>query len=148
MECGRVDRPYRVMKPFPLWKTVVILLALVFGALYAAPNLFGDDPAVQISVAEGELSALDAPIATAMDEAGLTPLSSRVEGNRWVVRFADADSQLEAAEALRRALGRGPVVALSSMPKTPTWLMEIGAKPMNLGLDLRGGVHFARSGLR
>ena len=142
MECGRVDRPYRVMKPFPLWKTLVIVLACVLGALYAAPNLFGEDPAVQISVSEGDLAALDAPVAKALDAAEIPHLSSRAEGDRWVVRLADTDAQLDAAEVLRRELGRGRVVALSSMPKTPAWLMALGAKPMNLGLDLRGGVHF------
>jgi preprotein translocase subunit SecD len=130
------------MKPFPLWKTVVIVLVSVLGLLYAAPNLFGDDPAVQISVSEGELAALDAPVATALEGADIAYLSSREESGRWVVRFADTDAQLDAAEVLRRELGRGPVVALSSMPKTPAWLMGLGAKPMNLGLDLRGGVHF------
>ena len=84
MECGRVDRPYRVMKPFPLWKTLVIVLACVLGALYAAPNLFGEDPAVQISVSEGALAALDAPVAEALDAAEIPYLSSRAEGDRWV----------------------------------------------------------------
>ena len=130
------------MKPFPRWKTVVLIIVILLGGVYAAPNLFGDDPAVQISTADGQLAALEAPVAAALADAEIAFLSSRSEGGRWVVRFEDAEAQLKAAETLRRELGRGRIVALSSMPKTPPWLMSLGAKPMNLGLDLRGGVHF------
>jgi preprotein translocase subunit SecD len=142
MECGRVDRPYRIMKPFPLWKTVLIVLSVVVGAFYAAPNLFGEDPAVQVSASERDAAALQAPVAAALDAESIPYLSIRDEDGRLTVRFEDAAAQLQAAESLRRALGRGHVVALNSASRTPEWLMGLGGQPMNLGLDLRGGVHF------
>ncbi len=130
------------MKPFPRWKTVVLIIVIFVGVLYAAPNLFGDDPAVQIATDDGQLAGLEAPVADALAKADISVLSSRIEGDRWVVRLEDGEAQVAAAETLRRELGRGRVVALSRVPKTPSWLMSLGAKPMNLGLDLRGGVHF------
>lgn len=130
------------MKPFPLWKYLLLLVALVVGALYAAPNLFGNDPSVQISREDGRTANLAEAVDAALDGSSIEVLSSRMEGDRWVVRFAQADDQLKAADLLRRALGRGHVVALNLATKTPTWLQDFGAKPMNLGLDLRGGVHF------
>jgi preprotein translocase subunit SecD len=132
------------MKPYPLWKYLLLVVALLAGLLYAAPNLFGDDPSVQISRDSGE--PLGAGFGEAVDRAlageNLVPLSSGPEGGQWVVRLDDEVSQLRAADALKRELGRGYVVALNIATRTPAWLQALGAKPMNLGLDLRGGVHF------
>ncbi len=132
------------MKPYPTWKFVLLALVALVGVIYAAPNLFGDDPAVQIVRDDGSPppESVAAPIEAALSAEGITPLSSRLEGAQWVVRFGSADDQLEAADLLRPALGRGYGVALNLVPKTPAWLQGLGAKPMNLGLDLRGGVHF------
>jgi preprotein translocase subunit SecD len=130
------------MKPFPAWKYALLVFALVIGALYAAPNLYGDDPSVQISLDDGSRPDLAEAVRTALDGSDIAVRSSRLEGDRWVVRFEEADDQLQAADLLRRSLGRGHVVALNLATKTPAWLQDLGAKPMNLGLDLRGGVHF------
>jgi preprotein translocase subunit SecD len=132
------------MKPYATWKYVVLVIAVIFGLLYAAPNLYGDDPSVQISLASGEPlpPELDERIAAALGAESLPPLASGLEDGRWVVRFDDPSTQLRAADALKRELGRDYVVALNLASKTPEWLKAIGGRPMNLGLDLRGGVHF------
>jgi preprotein translocase subunit SecD len=132
------------MKPYASWKYVVLVLALVFGALYSAPNIYGDDPSVQITMESGDpLPADFADIVTrALEAKQLAAISSKVEDGHWVVRLPSTDAQLLASEQLKRELGRGYIVALNSASKTPGWLRAIGAKPMNLGLDLRGGVHF------
>ncbi|MFP5305664.1 MAG: protein translocase subunit SecD [Gammaproteobacteria bacterium] len=132
------------MKPYATWKYVVLVIAVIFGLLYAAPNLYGDDPSVQISLASGEPlpAELDERIGTALAAESLPPLASGLEDGRWVVRFDDPSTQLRAADALKRELGRDYVVALNLASKTPEWLKAIGGRPMNLGLDLRGGVHF------
>lgn len=132
------------MKPFPLWKYLVLAVSVVVGVLFAAPNLFGDDPSVQISTAAGELPppTFGELVGKVLGSAGIEPLSNGPEEGRWIVRLDDETAQLAAADALRRDLGRDYVVALNLAPKTPQWLRDLGAQPMNLGLDLRGGVHF------
>lgn len=132
------------MKPYASWKYLALIVAIVFGLLYAAPNLYGDDPSVQISRESGDPLSQDfgEQVQKALTEGGLTPISSAIEETQWVVRFDSTETQLKAADALKRELGRGYVVALNLANKTPDWLRAIGAKPMNLGLDLRGGVHF------
>jgi preprotein translocase subunit SecD len=132
------------MKPFPSWKYLLLVVAAVFGLIYAAPNVYGDDPAVQISMANGDLPspALAQTVETILAGAGLSVSGNGPEDGRWVVRLEDETAQLAAADALRRELGRDYAVALNLAPKTPQWLRQLGAKPMNLGLDLRGGVHF------
>ena len=132
------------MKPYATWKYFALIVAIVFGLLYAAPNLYGDDPSVQISRESGDPLPPDfeARVAKSLADAGVALIASGAEGGQWVVRFESTETQLRAADALKRDLGRGYVVALNLANKTPEWLRAIGAKPMNLGLDLRGGVHF------
>ena len=132
------------MKPYASWKYAVLVLALVFGVLYSAPNIYGDDPSVQITMESGDPLPADFAdiVAKALEAKTLVPIASGVEDGHWVVRLETTDAQLQASEQLRRELGRGYIVALNSASKTPAWLRAIGAKPMNLGLDLRGGVHF------
>ena len=132
------------MKPYPLWKYVLLIAALLFGVVYSAPNLYGDDPSVQISLQNGDPlpATLGAQIDEALKAAALQPQASGVENAQWVVRFDSAEHQLKAADELKRLLGDRYVVALNLASKTPAWLRAIGARPMNLGLDLRGGVHF------
>ncbi len=132
------------MKPFPSWKYVLLVIATAFGLVYAAPNLYGDDPSVQISMASGDLppQALAQQVETILQTAELSAIGNGAEDGRWVVRFEDTTAQLAAADVLRRDLGRDYSVALNLAPKTPKFLRQLGAKPMNLGLDLRGGVHF------
>ncbi|WP_020651176.1 protein translocase subunit SecD [Solimonas variicoloris] len=132
------------MKPYSTWKYVLLIAALLFGLIYAAPNFYGDDPSVQISLESGDALPADFGdrVAAALQEGGLAPRASGVENGQWVVRFDAADRQLKAADLLKEKLGRDYVVALNLASKTPAWLRAIGARPMNLGLDLRGGVHF------
>ncbi|NBY16763.1 MAG: protein translocase subunit SecD [Betaproteobacteria bacterium] len=138
------------MNRFPLWKNLLIVLALLLGALYTAPNFFGEAPAVQIS-AVAATARVDATVATrverALKEANIVQEGLLLDGNSIKVRFRDTDTQLKAKDALVRALtpeGQDPsfVVALNLLARTPPWLTSIHALPMYLGLDLRGGVHF------
>lgn len=132
------------MRPYASWKYIALLIVTIFSALYAAPNLYGQDPAVQISLESGEAlpDSFGERIATALQAPGITPTSSRREGTHWVVRFDSTDTQLKANDDIKRELGNRYVVALFQASKTPAWLASMGAKPMALGLDLRGGVHF------
>jgi preprotein translocase subunit SecD len=132
------------MRSFATWKYVVLLLMTAFGLVYSAPNLFGSDPSVQISLQSGDpLPAdLSARVDSTLQEAKLTPEHSGTEGGQWIVRFKDTESQLHASDALKRALGDQYLVALNLASRTPDALRAVGAKPMSLGLDLRGGVHF------
>ncbi|MGH8442544.1 MAG: protein translocase subunit SecD, partial [Nevskiaceae bacterium] len=132
------------MKPYSRWKYILLILTVAFGALYALPNLYGDEPSVQISTHSGDPLPADFvdQVAKALGGAQLTPTGSAAEDQRQVVRFSDEAAQLRAAEVLKRELGNQYVVALNLAPRTPAWLRAIGGKPMALGLDLRGGVHF------
>ncbi|WP_043765458.1 protein translocase subunit SecD [Algiphilus aromaticivorans] len=132
------------MKPFAVWKYIVLLVALLVGALYALPNVFGEDPALQVSRSDDQRVAEQAQqrVLSLLEEAGLAYSSARMVDGQLMVRMESADQQLAAAEMLRPELGRDFVVALNMATRTPDWLVEIGARPMNLGLDLRGGVHF------
>ena len=132
------------MRPYATWKYVTLLFVLLFSALYAAPNLFGEQPAVQISSDTGDSLAADfgGQIEAALGAAAIPAESAALENGQWVVRFGSEEEQLKANDALKKALGDDYVVALNLAPRTPGWLRSIGAKPMALGLDLRGGVHF------
>ncbi|GAB4358577.1 MAG: protein translocase subunit SecD [Methylohalobius crimeensis] len=129
---------------FPLWKNVLIIVVLGFGLFYALPNLFGEDPAVQVSPQRGALldKSMEIKVKNTLDEAGLTSKRMGAREGNFLIRFNTAEAQLQAADLLREKLGDDYVVALNLAPATPRWLQSIGARPMYLGLDLRGGVHF------
>ncbi|BCX81846.1 preprotein translocase subunit SecD [Methylomarinovum caldicuralii] len=129
---------------FPLWKNVLIVLVLLIGLIYALPNLFGEDPAVQISPQRGAAvdESLVVRVGKILREAQIPPKSIERQEGRLLIRFPNTDAQLKAADLLRERLGDDYVVALNLAPSTPGWLQALGAKPMYLGLDLRGGVHF------
>lgn len=132
------------MNRYPLWKNLLVLGIIVFGFIVALPNLFGEDPALQVSRDSGaalvQLEINQAGLV--LDDAGIEYLSLYEEDGRVLVRFAGVEDQLKASDALRTALGKAYVVALTLAPRTPDWLRALGLKPMSLGLDLRGGVHF------
>lgn len=132
------------MKPYSTWKYVVLVLAILMGVLYALPNLYGEDPAVQVSRLSGDPLPADfgGTVSEILMAASLNTKHSALEEQQWVVRFDDETMQLKAADALKRKLGNEYVVALNLASQTPDWLHQLGAKPMTLGLDLRGGVHF------
>ena len=129
---------------FPLWKNLLIILVLVLAVIYALPNFYGEDPSVQLSPARG--SVLDQNLVNqaekALADAGLKSSSVELTDKRLLMRFGDTDSQLKASDALKKLFGEKYTVALNLAPATPAWLRAIGAAPMYLGLDLRGGVHF------
>lgn len=131
------------MLEYARWKYVVALLVLLASAIYALPNLYPQDAAVQITANRGFAvdAALDARVEGLLKEAGIASKSVAAEGNNLMVRLDSAD-QLRAAELIRESLGNGYVVAQNLASTVPGWLDTIGAQPMRLGLDLQGGVHF------
>ena len=138
------------MNRYPFWKYIIILITLLVGVIYSLPNFFGEAPAVQVSagkvtvrVDDGTLSRVE----TALKTASLAPTRLTLEGNSVWARFDTTDNQLKAKDAIERALNPDPadpshIVALNLVPRSPAWLAALNAKPMYLGLDLRGGVHF------
>ncbi|WCE08390.1 protein translocase subunit SecD [Pseudomonas sp. JBR1] len=136
-----------MLNKYPLWKYLLILAVLVVGAIYSVPNLYPDDPAVQVSASSTERTVTPAEVQrvnAALAEAHLAVKSSdlNANGSRVLIRLMRADDQLPAQEVVRRTLGDDFVVALNLAPTTPQWLRKLGASPMKLGLDLSGGVHF------
>lgn len=138
------------MNRYPLWKYLIIAVTLVIGVLYSLPNLFGESPAVQVSAARSSVK-VDETTLTRVEQAlgrdSLAPTLIQLEGGSVRARFDSTDNQLKARDAIERTLNTDPanpgfVVALNLVPRTPAWLASIGAAPMYLGLDLRGGVHF------
>ena len=138
------------MNRYPLWKYLIIALALVVGVLYALPNLFGESPAVQVSAARSSVKVDETTVTRveqALERQGLKATVIQFEGTSVKARFDGTDTQIKARDAIERTLNPDPanpgfVVALNLVPRTPAWLAGIGASPMYLGLDLRGGVHF------
>ena len=132
------------MLEFPRWKYAVILLVVLLSTLYALPNIYLKDPSVQITANRGATvdAALRQRIETALKGAGVTPKSVEVEKGDMLVRLPGVDAQTRAADVLRPLLGENYVVALNLASTVPDWLAAFGARPMLLGLDLQGGVHF------
>ncbi|MFA6037615.1 MAG: protein translocase subunit SecD [Legionellales bacterium] len=130
------------LNQYPLWKNILITLVVVLGALYALPNLFGEDPAIQISSSKGDVNDKTvAQVETVLTNAHI-PYQIESADERILVRFNSADDQLTARDLVAKDLGETMVVALNLAPSTPNWLRMLHATPMKLGLDLRGGVHF------
>jgi preprotein translocase subunit SecD len=138
------------MNRYPAWKYAILVVALLVGALYALPNLFGESPAVQISAAKPTVrldAAALARVQAVLDAASLSPDAISLEGSSIKARFGNTDVQLKAKDALQKALNPDAsdptyVVALNLLTRSPAWLTSLHASPMYLGLDLRGGVHF------
>jgi len=132
------------MNQYPAWKYLLILLVLLTGVLYALPNLFGEDPAIQVTSTRGAAIPLDleANIEDTLVVENLEFKNMERAGNRVLYRFNSTEDQLRASGVIKEALGDQYVVALNLAHATPTWLRALGGKPMTLGLDLQGGVHF------
>ncbi len=133
------------MLEFPRWKYVLILIVVLLSVLYALPNMYQKDPSVQITKSRPAAvvdEALSQRVQGLLKDAGVTANSVSLEGNQLLVRLPDAGTQTRAADALRPALGEDYSAALNLVPTTPAWLERLGARPMSLGLDLQGGVHF------
>jgi preprotein translocase subunit SecD len=135
-----------MLNQYPLWKYVLIVVVVLVGALYALPNIYPEDPSVQISnTATDEVDEATRRLVEAvLAGRGLTARTGvEFDGQQVLLRFDSTDHQLQAADVLRTALaGTNNVVALNLAPATPDWLRSVNARPMSLGLDLRGGVHF------
>ena len=136
-----------MLNRFPLWKYLLILAVLAIAFVYSAPNLYPDDPAVQVTGASTaqEIGTADLErISKALVDGGIAVKSASLDeqGRGGLVRLERQDDQLPAKDIVRRTLGDAYVVALNLAPTTPDWLRSLGASPMKLGLDLSGGVHF------
>jgi preprotein translocase subunit SecD len=130
---------------YPAWKYILIAIALVVGVLYTLPNFFPEVPAVQVSTSKATIKIDSATLQTvedALKAAGVQYRGETLDATGVKVRFADADTQLKAKDVVQKALGDNYIVALNLLSSSPRWLASIGALPMYLGLDLRGGVHF------
>jgi preprotein translocase subunit SecD len=136
-----------MLNKYPLWKYVLILAVLVIGFIYSAPNLYPDDPAIQISGASTALQVEQADLeraSKALVDSGIAVKATTLaeNGKGGLLRLTRQEDQLPAKDVVRKALGDDYVVALNLAPTTPKWLRNVGATPMKMGLDLSGGVHF------
>jgi len=133
------------MNQYPLWKYLLIFGIILICTLYALPNLFGENPAVQISTAYARNMTIDQEVQSNVEsklkEAKISIVDAELANNELLIRFQDTDTQLKAYTLLKETF-KEYVIAQNLAPATPKWLTAIGAKPMYLGLDLRGGVHF------
>ncbi len=133
-----------MINQYPWWKNLLIVVVVLVSALYALPNLYGEDPAVQISSNRG-VSINDATVETVRAELkriGIDDKRMEMTDRGLIVRFANTEDQLRARDNLEKVLTEGYILALNLAPATPDWLRAMGGQPMYLGLDLRGGVHF------
>jgi len=132
-----------MLNQYPLWKYILLILVLLVSIIFALPNIYGEDPAVQVSHRTKSLLEEDKlAIEQTITGKELTIKSAELSQGRLLVRFNDTQTQLLAAEALKQALDKQYLIALNLAPATPEWLRTLNASPMYLGLDLRGGVHF------
>jgi len=136
-----------MLNKYPLWKYLLIVAVLVIGFIYSAPNLYPDDPAVQISGASTALQVGQADLdraSKALTDAGIEVKAATLaaQGKGGLIRLVKKEQQLPAKDVVRKVMGDDYVVALNLAQTTPTWLRNLGASPMKLGLDLSGGVHF------
>lgn len=133
------------MNRYPIWKYLLIVFVITLGVVYALPNLYVPDPAVQIS-GQSSGTVIDAPVLerveAALKQEGIEYFGGEVSGENGLIRLRDGEQQLLAKRVIQRALGSDYIVALNLAATTPDWLSSLGASPMKLGLDLSGGVHF------
>ncbi|MCG7541439.1 protein translocase subunit SecD [Pseudoalteromonas sp. OF7H-1] len=133
-----------MLNKYPMWKYLLVLAVLAIGILYATPNLYGRDPAIQVSGTKGAdatLSVLD-QVNETLQKNNLAVKSSVLEDGQILVRFKNVEDQLKAQDILRNSLSDDYISAINMSPAQPEWLKDLGANPMKLGLDLSGGVHF------
>jgi len=132
-----------MLNQYPLWKYIMLIIVLIIGLIYSLPNIYGENPSVQVSHRSKSLVDEDlSNIEKILTAANITFSESDITEGRLLIRFDDESTQLTAAETLKDTLDKNHYVALNLAPATPEWLRSLGASPMYLGLDLRGGVHF------
>lgn len=127
---------------FPLWKYLLLLLIVVVGFVYALPNLYSEDPSIQISGDKSSYAEINPKIQNVLEKANIPIKSISRDDGTLLVRFKTTDAQLKARDLIKGILGNDYTVALNLTPTTPKWLSGLGAEPMKQGLDLRGGIHF------
>lgn len=132
------------MNQYPLWRYVLIALLIVLGVIYAAPNLYGTDPAIQVQMKTGKAISADlvTQIQTTLQQQSIPYLPFEEQTTGLLIRFHDTEDQLKAQGYIQALMQDKATVALNLASKTPVWLSKLGAEPMKLGLDLRGGIHF------
>ena len=132
------------MNQYPLWRYILIFFLIVLGVIYAAPNLYGTDPAIQIQPKSGQAvgSAAVTQIENTLSQQTISHEAITQQASGLLIRFKDTEDQLKAQGYIQAVLGDPYTVALNLAPRTPRWLRSLGAEPMKLGLDLRGGIHF------
>ncbi|MCG6867287.1 MAG: protein translocase subunit SecD [Gammaproteobacteria bacterium] len=131
------------MNKYPLWKNLLIVAVLLISIVYAVPNLFPEDPAVQVSHSNDLLDeGVKTKVSSELEQASIPYNAIEMSPEQLLVRFANTEEQLEAADLIKSSLSGDYIVALNLAPATPGWLRVLNASPMNLGLDLRGGVYF------
>ena len=132
------------MNQYPLWKNLMVLVVVMLGVWFAMPNFYGEDPAVVIVKENGQdFSALEkSDMEEYLQQINSGYKSIRIQSNQILIRFEQVEDQLSGSDSMRAYLGRSSIVALTFAPRTPNWISGFGLKPMSLGLDLRGGVHF------
>ncbi|RWU08950.1 protein translocase subunit SecD [Pseudidiomarina gelatinasegens] len=133
-----------MLNKFPLWKNLMVIAILAVAALYALPNIYGEDYAVQISASRNASITTDTlgTVEQTLERLEIQPKGVTLENDQILVRVNSDVEQLQARDEILRDLGTDYIVALNLAPATPDWLADLGAEPMKLGLDLRGGVHF------
>ncbi len=133
-----------MINQYPLWKYLLLVFVLVIGAIYALPNVYGEDPALQISGSRNVAidAAAKGKVISALQAADIAVKATEMKPGQLLVRFNDTEAQLKAVDFVKSALGTDYMIALNLAPATPAWLEKANALPMYLGLDLRGGVHF------
>lgn len=133
-----------MLNQYPAWKYLLLIVVLGASILYALPNLYGEDPALQVSSSRNTAVDISTQekVRKLLQDANIAFNSILLADEQILVRFADTEAQLTAKDVVKEGLGRGYVVALNLAPRTPGWLRAMNAAPMYLGLDLRGGVHF------
>jgi len=133
------------MNRYPIWKYIVIAVALVIATIYTLPNFYGETPAVQVSSSRESIpvdTAVMGRVEDALKAQGITPDGMFLDNNSLKIRLHDSDTQVRARDAVQHALGESYIIALNLLPTSPGWMNKLKAYPMFLGLDLRGGVHF------
>jgi preprotein translocase subunit SecD len=132
-----------MMNRYSLWKNLLVVFITAAGLLFALPNLYGEDPSVQVS-AKGTVISADnqQQVEQALKAAAIPFNSATIEDKNLMVRFPDTDNQLHGLDTIRQSLGAGFTAAMNLAPRTPKWMQTLGMKPMAKGLDLQGGVHF------
>ncbi len=133
------------MNQYPLWRYILMVVVIVFGVLYALPVIYGEDPAIQITSKNAVTlpANMTTQISDGLKNQNIPYLSIKQQApTTLLIRFLSTEGQLKAQDIIQAVIGKGYTVALNLAPRTPKWLQAIGAKPMKLGLDLRGGIHF------